>query len=488
MKKNQFWLILSITLRIVFISLLATSLTRSRTLTHSNAVTCVVQEKTIRCSGTGELTSQTVKGAGTYETYQTAIIEDGCETIGAEAFKTCNALTSVTLPATTLRRVEDQAFGNCGSLREITFPSTLTYLASTGCHASTRLTHIHLTDNTGTYTELDGFILYQGNLYIVPTGRERGGHLILPSVPKILGGVYRWGTAKYITVPDEVTYIGGSAFYKCTAMINISIGRNVSNIEPSAFSSCSGLQVITVHPENTNFYNIADDQGAIFGKKNAQDEPDTILWMATTSVAIKIPSSVTTILDTAIQNCPGLISIEMTGTSAAKYRVICDGLLVIDKGTPGSNVNDGFNRARYCSGAATAIEIPSYITQIASACFRACNKLTEIILHADVTMIGGGAFRECLALKKVDFKGCVICDDKGLARIPEMLCDGCKALEEVLGWPVNNFDVTGSAFNGAAFRELVIPDQAISADQRAFYGLTKLTTLSIQVDCGTGVL
>lgn len=58
-------------------------------------------------------------------------------------------------------------------------------------------------------------------------------------------------TITSVTIPDNVTLIGGQAFMGCTALTNVDLG-SVQNIGPYAFKGCTALTEIVIPPSVTN--------------------------------------------------------------------------------------------------------------------------------------------------------------------------------------------------------------------------------------------
>ena len=48
-----------------------------------------------------------------------------------------------------------------------------------------------------------------------------------------------------VTIPDSVTSIGRSAFYRCTSLTSVTIGDGVTSIGRDAFSWCDSLSSVT---------------------------------------------------------------------------------------------------------------------------------------------------------------------------------------------------------------------------------------------------
>ena len=118
------------------------------------------------------------------------IINEGVRSIGDNAFTSCSALTSVTIPAS-VTSIGESAFKNCTSLTSITIPSGVT----------------SIDDNA-------------------------------------FDGCEKLAT---VTIPSSVTYIGLWTFQNCTSLTSITIPSSVTDISHFAFSSCSNLATVTIN-------------------------------------------------------------------------------------------------------------------------------------------------------------------------------------------------------------------------------------------------
>jgi hypothetical protein len=56
-----------------------------------------------------------------------------------------------------------------------------------------------------------------------------------------------------IVIPGTVETIGANVFAKCSGLTSLTIGKNVTAIEHTAFTDCVNLEKISVSPENTAF-------------------------------------------------------------------------------------------------------------------------------------------------------------------------------------------------------------------------------------------
>ena len=320
------------------------------------------------------------------------------------------------------------------------------------------------------------------------------------------------GTATEINIPSTyngkpVTSIGDMAFYTCTSLTSIEIPSSVTNIGVGAFVSCSSLTSITIPNSVTSIgdyafydcyrlvevYNLSSlnitkgssDNGAvgyyaldIYTDKNApskltkendfvihtEGNVKTLVGYFGDRTSITIPSSVTSIGDSAFSNCTSLTSITIPSSVTSIgddafsdcYRLVevynLSSLSITkgseDNGAVGLNALDIYtdknapskltkendfvihtegnvktlvgyfgdrtsitipdsvtsigDNAFYGCSSLTSITIPDSVTSIRDDAFSGCSSLTSVTIPSSVTSIGWGAFYDCSSLKTIN--------------------------------------------------------------------------------------
>ena len=130
---------------------------------------------------------------------------------------------------------------------------------------------------------------------------------------------------KSLSIPDGINNIGGSAFCGCSKLTSVTIPQNVSFIGSSAFASCDNLTDIHVATDNNSYSSV---NGVLFNK----DLTKLVSYPAGKNDAYSIPGSVTYIEIAAFRGCEGLTSVTIPNSVnyidwyAFKY---CSGLTAI---------------------------------------------------------------------------------------------------------------------------------------------------------------
>lgn len=201
---------------------------------------------------------------------------------------------------------------------------------------------------------------------------------------KISSSVVRIGNSTFgsctgltsIEIPDSVTTIDSFAFQDCTSLTSVEIPSSVTSIGTSAFGFCPALSAINVSADNTAYVSI---DGVLFNK----NQNTIVAFPGGRSGEYKIPSSVTTIDNSAFSNCICLTDIEIP-----------------------SNVTTIDEFAFYCCKSLTGITIPSSVTSIGDYAFDNCTSLTDVYYQGseeDWNNISIGEDNECLTNAKVHF-------------------------------------------------------------------------------------
>ncbi len=255
-----------------------------------------------------------------YELNGTYSIKEGVRIICNNAFWGCRSLTDIVIPDS-VTSIGDKAFFHCESLTS----------------------------------------------FVIPNGVTRIGN----------GAFLGCSSLKEVAIPDSVTSIGDGAFASCRSLSNIVIHDGVTSIGDGAFWGCSSflIKYISIPKSviclNGNPFvkwegkleclspNFIYEDDVLFNK----DKSKIISFRNQTVKSYIIPSSVTSIGDSAFAGCSSLSNIA----------------------------------------------IPSSVNSIGDKAFWDCCSLTSIVFPDSVTSIGDGAFCGCSSLKYISIPKSVIC-------------------------------------------------------------------------------
>ncbi len=152
--------------------------------------------------------------------------------IGANAFKNCVTLASVTI-TNFLSTIYSNAFQGCTQLTNLTigpYVDTISAYAFSGCSKLSNVTIQIGLESIGNYA-------FQSCTSLV-------GIILPDSLTSIGLGAFK-GCTKLanITIPNKVTSIGMYGFQNCTLLKNITIPNSVTSIGALAFSGTTGLKM-----------------------------------------------------------------------------------------------------------------------------------------------------------------------------------------------------------------------------------------------------
>lgn len=191
-------------------------------------------------------------------------IPDSVNAIDLGAFYGCKSLTSVTIPDSVIE-ICSAAFGNCTNLTSVTIPDSVTRIGYGAFEGCTSLGTINVSKS---YTTLTRFHVEDTKWY-----KENSDDFV------ILGaGLLNYrGKDPIVTIPDNVTTIGESAFRGCTSLTSVTITDSVTEIGSYAFSGCTSLTSVTI-PDSVTEIGYAAFEGCTSLKviKLTQNDPDII--------------------------------------------------------------------------------------------------------------------------------------------------------------------------------------------------------------------
>jgi hypothetical protein len=288
------------------------------------------------------------------------IIPNNVVRIGDSTFQDCTALTN-TLVGTNVTSIGNSAFASCRSLTSFLIPNSVTSLGNNAFYFCTNLTSI-----------------------TIPNGVTTIGDSAFSSCRQLTNAL----------IGNGVTRIGDSAFYYCASLNNLTIGDGVTSLGYSAFASCNSLRNVTIPrsvatiSSNAFAYCFNLNNVALFG--NATNIEDSAFYLCNSLTNIMIGDSVTNFESYAFKSITSLTAIAVDAANPAFCSV--DGVLF----------NQDQSTLIVCpNGKAGSFTMPSSVTNIGTAAFYRCTKLTHITIGNKVTRIGNTDFEYCSRLTSV---------------------------------------------------------------------------------------
>ena len=384
------------------------------------------------------------------------------------AFKDCNTVTKVVLPAG-LTKLESNIFSGCTGLKEIAIPEGVTSIGNGAFRDCEALTELALPQGLKKIGS-NAFIGCKSLTYIeIPDGVETVEHFIAESTIQLrcdLGssaavavsrsndGFYSDDLYLRYTFDGDGVQNGLTLMKYVGTSSEVIVPDGVTKLQYSTFSECRQLLTRVVLPNGL------------------LSIPESLLNNCTNLKEVVIPESVTTIENHAFFGCASLEKINLPA-----------GLTEISNSLLGG-----------CT-ALSEITIPDGVTAIGDSAFQKCASLTEIVLPQGLKRIDGYVFLGCTGLSYIDIPDGVetagnwIADDS-----VQLRCSLGSSAAIALSKSDNGFCVDGLRLcyrfdddgntNGLTAKrylgsetEVTVPDGVDSVGSNAFYdckGLTKL--------------
>ena len=425
-------------------------------------------------------------------------IPEGVTSIGGSAFYSCTGLTSITIPEG-VTTIDDYTFYNCKKLTSITIPEGVTSIGNSAFEDcknvqmfvfeketppafgsdvfknSTCPIYVPNASAVTVYKAADNMNSYADRVKIMPTIvivdgikyqlQDDGTFAVIAN--NYSGDVVIPSSIDYNGVATTVSSIDANAFYGCTDLTAVTIPSSITSIESDAFKSCTNLTKVILNSNAiaSNTYTYYSNLGNIFGKQVAEyvlgEDVTSIgeyaFYGCTDLTSITIPEGVTSIGNYAFDGCYGLTSVTI----------------------PKNVMSIGDYAFYNCTGF-TSITIPEGVTTIGSYAFYNCTGLTSVTIPSSVTLIGSDAFKSCTNLTKVTLNSNAVAsyNSYNTYNFNFYTIFGFQVTEYVLGEGVTS--IGDYAFYGCTrLTSVTIPEGVTSIGNNTFYNCTDLTSITI---------
>ena len=425
-------------------------------------------------------------------------IPDSVTSIGNSAFIGCSSLTNVTIPDSATS-IDDWGFAHCNNLTSVTIPDSVTSIGSSvfsDCSSLTSVTIGNSVTSIGSYAfngcsslaninclgTIEDWFKIEGLNYLMQCGTSNKTfslngqavtELVMPNTVTSIPSYAFYGTnITSVTFEEnsQCTSIGSYAFYGCSSLTNLTIPDSITSIDSYAFNGCRNLK----YNEYDNVLYLGNNSHpyVVLMKAKSQDNISCTINAHTNIIysnafsgcssltSITIPGSVTSIGESAFNNCNYLSNINYLGTIDNWCKI--DGLNnLMNYGTR--------NKTFSLNGqAVTELVIPNTVTSIPSYAFYYCKNITSVTFeeNSQCTRIGSYAFHSCSNLANINCLGTI----DNWCKI-----DGLDNLMYYGGTSNKTFSL-----NGQTVTELVIPNTVTSIPSYAFYYCKNITSVTFE--------
>ena len=381
--------------------------------------------------------------------------------IDSNMFDGCTSLTSVSLPSS-LKEIPAYAFNGCTSLQSINIPSSVTLIGEYAFYNCTAITSLTIPANVIKLGKLCFWNLTALKELTIEDSPERldinngsGTYGMFRNSPlsKLYLGrnleyydayygspfCYRTATIE-VTIGRQVTELGNYLFYSGTGLKSITIPANIQRIGEKAFYGCTNLikvingSALTITPgseENGNvgqyaqivingesfgqvgdfLYYVSDGIKTLYeyvGKASEVTIPtgyelgDDLFKENTTLTRITLPAGLSEISDRCFEGCTNLTSITIPGSVARIGRYAFSRTAVESVSLPTSVKELGDHAFYRCESLSSLTMANGGLTRIEDFTFCYCRQLTDVRVPQSVRYFGRGAFYECDKLETIN--------------------------------------------------------------------------------------
>lgn len=289
--------------------------------------------------------------------------EDADLVIKTKAFYNC-ALGELVIPEN-VHKIEKFAFGGNKNINSVeVYSSSVDFDAgivasatSAGKVSSCYVEEVYIGEKVPTFDINSTFSGDKNNLVRINVSEKNPNFKVVDNVlyntPMEILIFYPKNKAGEFVVPDTVKTISSGAFKYNTVLTKVTIGKNVTQINDSAFSNCTGLESVVFNDKETT----NEDSSLVIG--------NSVFSNCSKLTNVVLSSRVTSLGASAFYNCKILNSISL----------------------------------------------PEGLTSIGDSCFDSCRELEELYIPSTLVDLGGvnltketefNCFNNCISLKKIE--------------------------------------------------------------------------------------
>ena len=319
------------------------------------------------------------------------IIGEGITTIGNEAFYNCKGLTSVDIP-NTVTSIGEDAFYNCISLTSVDIPNSVTSIRKSAFSDCEGLTSVTIPNSV---TSIEDFVFYYC---------KKLASVDIPNSVTSIGqsAFYNCKGLTSITIPSSVTSIGKTAFTWCNLSKIECLAENPPTCANNSFSQTDTC-MLYVPTASIDAYKAADvwkdfkNIEALSGGTQSGTCGENLTWTLDTQGVLTLEGTGAMADYLSFQDTPwGALSLSFTKavfgegiTTIGNHAFANSGLTSVT--IPSTVTSIGQSAFNNCSGL-TSVTIPSSVTSIGSGAFIYCSELKKIECLAETPPTCGNGF------------------------------------------------------------------------------------------------
>ena len=334
--------------------------------------------------------------------------------------------------AYTVTTIEDFAYRSCNKLTAITIPASITTIGDKAFYYCSKVKSMFVESSTPASIGESVFCTNTENIY-VPASSVNA----YKSAWSAYAGKIKSATGMEFTVP----YDGYCLNYKVT-------GTSPMTCEVMSISAptegTANYENVEVPDEAMGFAVMSAAEGAFKGCTGLQ--------------RITLPAAMKAISKYMFQNCEALKSVTLPAEATSIGSFAFSGCKSLEAIELPANVTKLFDGTFSGCESLAAITLPEGLTEIGASVFKGCSKLTTMNVPSKVTAIGNDAFTDCQGLQTLVLPA-------KLTTIHGTLCSGCDKLQTVVVGNPTPVTLQADAFSH--YGTLLVPGGSKKAYEQA---------------------